>query len=112
MGSSNATTGFYFNLTHEGNIALNILIKANNATNATTGAEWKLNSTPGHDNFSVQYNKSGGGSWTNINTTFDTFLTNLGIDSWQTFDLNIFMATTSSKGDPLSLDVTFKSVVS
>ncbi|EMR75494.1 hypothetical protein MBGDF03_01066, partial [Thermoplasmatales archaeon SCGC AB-540-F20] len=51
-------------------------------------------------------------SWTNINTTYDTFVANLGVDSWQTFDLNIFMATTSSTGDPLSLDVTFKSVVS
>ncbi|EMR75037.1 hypothetical protein MBGDF03_00839, partial [Thermoplasmatales archaeon SCGC AB-540-F20] len=40
------------------------------------------------------------------------FVANLGIDSWQTFDLNIFMATTSSTGDPLSLDVTFKSVAS
>ncbi|UCD14084.1 MAG: DUF2341 domain-containing protein [Thermoplasmatales archaeon] len=112
MGSSNVTTGFYFNLTHEGNIALSILIKASNATNATTGAEWKLNSTPGHDNFSVQYNLSGGGSWTNINTTFNTFVTNLAIDSWQTFDLNLIMATSTSKNDPLSFTITFKSVAS
>ncbi len=107
-----STSGFYFNLTNEGNIALNIQIKASNATNSTTGAQWNLTSTPGFDNYSLQYNKSGVGTWTNINQTYDTFITNLGLGSWQTFDLNIFMATTSSKSDPLSLTVTFRSVVS
>jgi hypothetical protein len=112
IGSSNATTGFYFNFTNGADLAFNIQIKASNATNSTTGAEWKLNSTQGHDNFTLQYNKSSGGSWTNINTTYDTFVTNLGANSWQTFDLNLIMATTSSTSDPLSLVVTFKSVVS
>ncbi len=112
IGSSNATTGYYFNLTNEGNIALNILVKSSNATNSTTGFQWNLTATPGFNNFSLQYNKSGGGSWTNINTTYDTFVTNLSISSWQTFDLNLIMATTSSTVDPLSFVVTFKSVVS
>jgi len=113
VGSYNySTTDFYFNLTNEGNVALNIQIKASNATNMTTGARWNLTSTPSFNNYSLQYNKSGGSSWTNINTTYDTFVTNLGVDSWQAFDLNMFMATTSSTGDPLSLDVTFKSVAS
>ena len=107
-----STSDFYFNLTNEGDIALNIQIKADNATNSTTGAQWNLTTTPEFNNFSLQYNKSGGSSWTNINTTYDTFVTNLGVASWQTFDLNIFMATTSSTGDPLSLYVTFKSVAS
>jgi hypothetical protein len=111
MGTSNATTGFYFNLSHEGNLQVNVLIKASNATNISTGSEWKLNNTPGHNNFSVQYNKSGGGTWTNINTTFDTFVTSLNIDAWQTFDLNLIMATSTSKNDPLSFTITFKSVV-
>jgi len=52
------------------------------------------------------------GSWTNINTTFDTFVTDLAVDSWQTFDLKLLMATTSSTVDPMSLTVTFKSVAS
>ncbi len=103
---------FYFNLTNEGDIALNIQIKADNATNATTGASWNLTSTPGFNNYSLQYNKSGGFSWTNINQTYDTFVTNLAVSGWQTFDLNIFMATTATNGDPLSLTVTFRSVVS
>lgn len=110
IGDTNATTGFYFNLTNEGNVALNIQINASNATNSSTGAEWKLNSTPSNDNFTLQYNKSGGGTWTNINTTYDVFVTNLGVNSWQTFDLKLIMATKSSTEDPLSFEVTFKSV--
>jgi hypothetical protein len=111
IGDTHATTGFYFNLTNEGNVALNIQIMASNATNESTGAEWKLNSTASNDNFTLQYNKSGGGTWTTINTTYDVFVTDLGIASWQTFDLKLIMATTSSTTDPLSLKITFKSIV-
>ena len=107
-----STSGFYFNLTNNGTISLDIQIKASNATNASTGAEWNLSSNPGFDNYSLQYNKSLVGPWININQTYDTFVSNLGIGSWQTFDLNIFMATTSTKSDPLSVTITFRSVIS
>jgi len=112
IGSSNSTTGSYFNLTNQGVVPINIQIKATNATNATTGAKWNLTGSSGLDNFSLQYKKSGDISWTTINLTYDTFMLNLpatGTD-WQTFDLNLIMATTSSTGDPLSLTITFKSV--
>jgi hypothetical protein len=112
IGDSNATTGFYFNITNKGEVPINIQIKATNATNATTGANWNLTGSTGLDNFSLQYKKSGDGSWTTINLTYDTFMLNLpatGTD-WLTFDLNLIMATTSSTGVPLSLTITFKSV--
>jgi len=113
VGNNNySTSDFYFNLSNNGTTTLNIQIKASNATNTTTGAQWELNSTPGYDNYSLQYNKSGSGTWTNINLTYDTFVTNLAVDAWQTFDLNIFMATISTRSDPLSLTVTFRSVIS
>ena len=105
-----STSGFYFNLTNNGTASLNIQINASNATNATTGSVWNLTSTPGHDNYSLLYNLSS--SWININQTYDTFITDLAVGSWQTFDLNIFMATTATKDDPLTLTVTFRSVVS
>ena len=112
MGSYNySTSGLNFNLTNEGNINLTIQIKASNATNTTTGAQWKLASVPGLNNYSLQYYKDGEGTWNNINLTYDTFITKLEIGSWQTFDLNIFMATTSTKSDPLSVTITFRSVV-
>jgi hypothetical protein len=106
-----STTGFYFNFTNNGTVILNVQIKASNATNSTTGAEWNLSSSPGLDNYSLQYNKSGIGIWTNINQTYDTFIINLGVGSWQTFDLNILMATTSTKSDPLTVTITFRSIV-
>ncbi|EMR75210.1 hypothetical protein MBGDF03_01071, partial [Thermoplasmatales archaeon SCGC AB-540-F20] len=57
IGSYNySTSDFYFNLTNEGNVALNIQIKADNATNSTTSAQWNLTTTPGFNNFSLQYN--------------------------------------------------------
>ena len=110
IGSSNATTGFHFNLTNEGDVTLNIQINASNATNSTTGARWNLTSSAGYNDFCLQYNKSS--AWTNINTTYDTFVTSLGVGGYQTFDLKLIMATTSLKGDPLSFTVTFKSVAS
>jgi len=110
IGNTTNTTGFYFNLTNEGNVALDITINATNATNSTSGAEWRLNTTQGHDNFSLQYNLSGASSWTNINITFDTFVTSLAIGGYQTFDLKLLMATTSSTVDPMGVTVTFKSV--
>jgi len=112
IGSSNSTTGYYFNITNNGNVAIDLQINASNATNSTTGAQWNLSASAGHNDFTLQYLKSGGVTWTIINTTYDTFVTNLGISSSQTFDLNMTMATTSSTTDPMSLTVTFKSVAS
>ena len=50
--------------------------------------------------------------WTTINLSYETFVTNLVIDGYQAFDLKMTHATTSSVVDPMSLDVTFKSVAS
>jgi hypothetical protein len=112
IGSFVNTTGNYFKLSNNGTVALNIQIKASNATNITTGAQWNLTSIPGFNNFSLQYNKTADVSWTNINLTYDTFLTNLAINSWENFDLKLIMATTSTNGDPLTLTVTFRSIAS
>jgi len=110
IGSSNETTGFYFNLTNNGNAQLYIQVKASNATNVSTGAQWTLNAIPSLDNFTLQYNKSGGGTWTVINLTYDLFLSSLDIGSWQTFDLKLITAEQSSTLDPLSMDLTFRSI--
>jgi hypothetical protein len=112
IGDSNATSGFYFNLTNQGNVPMNIQIKASNATNGSTGAQWNLTGSTGLNNFSLQYKRSGDANWTTIHLTYDNFMLNLsptGTD-WLTFDLNLIMATTSSTTDPLSLSITFKSV--
>jgi hypothetical protein len=112
IGSSNATTGLYFNITNQGEVPITIQIKATNATNATTGAKWNLTGTSGFNSFSLQYKKSDDVSWKIINLTYDTFILSLPPTgaNWKTFDLNLIMATSSSTGDPLSLTITFKSV--
>jgi hypothetical protein len=112
IGTSNQTTGFYFNLTNLGSVPVNIQIKGSNATNTTTGSIWRLNTTADFDNFSLQYNLSGGGSWTNINLSYDAFITSLVVGSWKTFDLKLILATLSSKSDLLSVTITFRSVAS
>ncbi len=112
IGSSNETTSFNFTLTNNGNVIIDVQITASNATNSTDVIKWLLASSASPDNFSIQYNRSDIGTWTNINTTYDTFLTNLGIDASQTFDLKLIMATTSSTTDSLSFDITLKSVAS
>jgi len=110
IGGSNETSGFYFNLTNNGDTNLYIQIKASNATNITTGVKWILNVSSGFDNFTLQYNKSSGGVWTTINLTYDLFISSLGAGTWQTFDLRLIMANWSSIVDPLSMDLTFRSV--
>ncbi len=112
IGSSNATTGSYFNITNNGEVPIIVQIKATNATNATTGAKWNLTGSSGFNNFSLQYNKSGDVSWTPINLTYDTFMLNLPATgtNWKRFDLKLILATSSSTGDPLSFTVTFKSI--
>jgi len=111
IGSSNVTTGYYFNLTNEGNVPINVQIKADNATNATTGARWNLTSSAGNNNFNLSYQKSGTGSWNLINCTYDAFITSLLVAGYKTFDLKMYMAATSTTGDPMAFDITLKSVI-
>jgi hypothetical protein len=112
IGSTNETTGFHFNVSNDGDTAIDVQIKAGNATNESTGAEWKLNASADHNKFALQFNRSDAGTWTTVNTSYDTFKENIIVGGYQTFDLKILMATTSTKTDPLSFNVTLKSVAS
>ena len=110
IGTSNESTGFYFNLSNQGDFFLNIQIKATNATNTTTGAKWVLNTTQDFDNYTLEYNRSDIGTWTSISLNYNTFITNLKANAWQTFDLKLTTASTSTKSDPLNITITFRSV--
>ncbi len=113
IGSNNySTSGPYFTLTNNGNVNIDVMIKGDNATNQGSGAEWKLSNTQSHDNFSMKYKKDGDPSWFFINTSYDSFCSGLSSSSSKSFDLNLFMATTSSTVDPLEFDITIKSVAS
>jgi hypothetical protein len=73
IGDTNETTGLYFNVSNEGNVAIDVQIKASNAINSITGAEWTLNETADYNKYALQFNRSDTGNWTSINTSYDTF---------------------------------------
>jgi len=110
----NATTS-NINLTNTGDVNIDVQIKGANATNSTYDFTWNLTSTQTHNNFTLQYNKTGGGgTWTEITTAYAAFVTSLPPSgtNWQTFDLRIFMANTTDKLYNMSFDITFRSVAS
>lgn len=115
IGGSNETSGFHYSLTNDGDVAVDVFVKASNATNLTAGAEWKLSNTASLDNFSLRYYKNGGSSWVNVTTSYDygsPFVSSLAAGDSQTFDLKFIAATTSSYTDPMEFSITFKSVAS
>ena len=103
------TTGDYFTLTNDGTVTVDVTLNATNATNSSANAKWAISETTGHDQFKLEY-QIGAGEWTNINETYGSF-TNSLITS-ETFDLRIYMATSSSTQDELSFTITFKAVAS
>ena len=109
---SNETSGFYFTLTNDGDVSVNVQINTTNATNSTTGPTWELNSTEDYDKYKLEYYLNGGSAWTAVNLTYDDFVNNLAASGTQTFDLKVTFATITSKTDPLTTTVTFKSVAS
>jgi len=110
VGTSNETAADHFTIINDGNVDVVITVNATNATNAIGVVKWYLSETQSKDHFTLQYNKSTDLSWTNINYTYNTFIANLGWGASDTFALKIIMATTSSTTQPLSVNVTFKSV--
>jgi hypothetical protein len=106
LGSENYTSGGYFNLTNEGNVIINVMIKGSNAT--SNGDIWYLNNTADYDKFAMQYNKSSG--WTSITTSYASFITNLAEGNSQLFDLKLIMPTASSTTNQMSFTITFKAV--
>jgi hypothetical protein len=117
--SYNATSDTAFNLTNEGNIKINVRISGENITFNGASYTWYINETTSIDNYTLQFKKSGGASWTPINYSNLSFVTDLQYNSdyftytyWQQFGLNITMPTSSSKSDTgeLSTNITFWSI--
>ena len=111
VGDSNPsqTTGDYFTLTNDGGGSVDVTVNATDATNSTTHAKWDINDSVDHDKFKLEF-QIGEGDWTVINETYGTFTNSLV--SSETFDLRIYMASTSSTTDELTFTITFKAVAS
>jgi len=109
-GVRNETSGLYFNLTNDGGTTINVQIKGDNATNATAGAEWKLKDVAGLNNFTLFFKRDGDGDWTQFNSSYETFTTNLASGYDKKFDLRMVHATSSSWDDPMSYYISLKIV--
>ena len=113
LGSSNTTTGGYFNLSNNGNVAVNVTVIGENITWDGSGHIWYLNSTADHDKFVLRYKKTTDSIWTNITTTNATFITDLKpayswYTNWTRFDLKLILPTTSTYDPPqINVNVTF-----
>ncbi len=111
VGQFNKTLNVNFTLTNNGNVAIDILINATNATTAG-GTKWLLKRSPGLDMFNLSYQQELTLSWTFIYPSFNTtFITGLGAGSNKRFGLKMYFANASSTGDPMFFTVTFKSVI-
>ena len=116
IGSSNNTTGGYFNLSNNGNTEVDVLIQGENIT--WDSNTWYLSSSADLDHFVLQYKKTVDSVWTNIGTTNSTFISNLKpayswYTNWTRFDLKIILPTSSSKDPPqIGFNVTFWAIVS
>ena len=108
IGDTNATTNTTFTVTNDGGVPIFVQIKADNATNGTD--KWQLNSTADYDNFTLQYQKNGVSTWTNVNLTYDTFITTLTVGDNNQFGLKMIMATSSSTVNEMSFTVTLLAV--
>ena len=108
INDTNATTNTTFTVTNDGGVPILVKIKASNATNGTDA--WQLNSTADYDNFTLQYQKSGVSTWTNVNLTYDTFITTLTVGDNNQFGLKMIMATSSSTVNEMSFTVTLLAV--
>ena len=108
INDTNETTNTTFTVTNDGGVSIVVQIKASNATNGTDA--WQLNSTADYDNFTLQYQKSGVSTWTNVNLTYDTFVDSLTVDDSETFGLKLTTATSSSTVNEMSFTITLLAV--
>jgi len=114
INDTNATTNTTFTVTNDGGVPILVKIKADNATNGTTGDTWELNDTASatadYNNFTLQYQKNGVSTWTQVNLTYDTFITTLTVGDNNQFGLKMIMATSSSTSNEMSFAVTLLAV--
>lgn len=111
IGGTNQTSGGNFTFTNNGDVAVNVQIKATDAVNSSTGFTWNLTQTQSNNNFSLQ-RKIVSDSWEYINETYAAFYNNLAALAYTKFDLKMLMASSSTKHNiSMSLTITFRSVI-
>jgi len=107
------TTGTegYFTLTNDGNVPVDFIIQASNATTAN-GYTWILADTNGPDQYALEYSKDGGTHWYSISLEPQTIATNIYPNANITIDLRITTPTSTSTHQQFSFVVTVGAVES
>lgn len=90
---------------NDGNVAEDLTIKTSNAIGGTA---WTLGATTGSDIFVHEFSLNGGGAWTKFTTadTYQSFVSNLGVNSTQNFDLRLSTPTSSTDLQQKTLTIT------
>ncbi len=99
---SNENTGEsgYFTIYNNGTLMVDIYINGENSS------DWTLSSFSGHDTFSLKYNLTDAGSWTSVTLSPSLFINNFSHNSFKTFDLWLYMPSSTSTERPQATNVT------
>lgn len=104
-GSSNSTTGGYFNVTNDGTVSCKVQIKASDT------ADWTLGSSAGYNQFVMQASTDGGSTWSlTLSTTFQDLFAKIDPSAYSTFDLKLTMPTSGSSTSQQTITVTLQAV--
>jgi len=117
--TSNTTSNTYFNLSNDGNVAINLSIYSEDIT--FNGNTWNLvnDTSTAKNKYSIKYQKNPEATWSNITLVNTSFKTDLQYNSdyfdytyWQTFGLNFTMPWQNSDkpSSTTSFKVTFWSI--
>ena len=109
------TSGGYFNITNTGNVNVDITIRGTNATNATGVTKWILveSSSPGNNQFSLQYSTDQGSTWDFFNWSdnpVEVIYTNLAPQSSLYVDLKLVAPLSTDCYDEVNWNVYFGAV--
>jgi len=90
----------YFSIDNNGTVTVEVNVGCTNSTN------WILNTTPGHNQFNLQYRFQSIGNWTTILSN-TTFLTDFSYNDIEYFGFNLYMPTTSSTSAKQTWQINF-----
>jgi len=106
-GSSNSTSGGYFNVTNNGDITCKVQIKASDTT------DWTLASSAGYNQFVMKASTDGGSNWDlTLTTSYQDLFSSIPPTgtNWDTFDLQLIMPTSGDAETQQTITVTLQAV--
>lgn len=113
IGGNLATSTTHFNLTSVGTVSVNVSATCANSTSD----EWKVASTPGHNQFNMSIYATETGedwallSWDSPQDVVKELPVAAGGTHWSLFGLKVYMPTSSDTNDPQTVIITFTATI-